>query len=184
MSLIKRRTPVPAPAQSTPKPAPEPVTEPKPLSEAQREAIEGAERRARVEAIEKAEADTQAARIEKNKKDSEGMAEEYFGRLAERQAQAQANKPITIPAAPDPEVLRKAEHKSERVGGDSLMEKEPEYVQKMHGYTPFKPKPSITLQPKPNKYPAGDPRHDLDEALVVSLGMDPNPQHNPFPPKK
>jgi hypothetical protein len=35
--------------------------------------------------------------------------------------------------------------------------------------------PSITLQPLPEKYPAGDPRRDMSEDLIIRMGMNPDP---------
>jgi hypothetical protein len=43
------------------------------------------------------------------------------------------------------------------------------------GTIPAPRNPSITLQPLPEKYPAGDPRRDMSEDLIIRMGMNPDP---------
>lgn len=49
----------------------------------------------------------------------------------------------------------------------------------MYGLVPSKRNAPRVLQPVPDPYPSSDPRHGMDEALIISMGMNPDPRQ-PF----
>jgi hypothetical protein len=147
----------------------------------QKEAAQGVERRARLRQLEKDEAAARVCSIAISQAQTTGVNAEFFAKEAEHKAKIAANKPIVLPGPTKEEILardqeyypRPAVNKPEEGGVDSLLDREPLYVQEAMGYTPPKLKPSITLQPKPDQYPSNDPRHGMSEDLIRNMGMNP-----------
>ncbi len=155
-----------------------PVAPSTPIAEPYQEES-GQARRARVEAQEKAEADAQDARVKKSMSDAAKVNAAYFereGALAKQAAEQNAKNRAaqrtqadinSESAAAGVTYPYRAYDKATDI--DPLMDREPEYVQKAHGYVPPKRKPSITLQPQPDERfaPALQPARIKTEAELV-----------------
>jgi hypothetical protein len=143
------------------------------------EAKDRAEKIARVEAIEKAASDAKRKHEEHVAAQTSGHNERYFEKQRLLEEQIAANKPIVL----------KPQTNADAIAAEQARYPRPAVNPPQTGYldaasTVEAPrKPSITLQPMPSKYPSGDPRAGLTEALILSFNMDPEPTHPPFAKK-
>jgi len=131
-----------------------------------------AERLNRVLAEEKKQSDAKRAREEQSAAATRGTNEAFFAKEAEERATAEANRPIVLEPVTDAATLKaqeQARYPRPKVN------KPPEGFVDAAGLIPCKRKPSITLQPLPEKYRAGDPRRGMSEDLIIRMGMNPDP---------
>lgn len=122
-------------------------------------------RRARMKAFEKAEQEAQDQRIALSNRIALESCSNNDPVAREKALQeAIKNNPSKVLAPPTGQELAQQSQEKYRYNyampaSDPLMEKEPAYVQRQLGYTPFKPKPSLVLQPQPAPRPFGERSH-------------------------
>jgi hypothetical protein len=149
------------------------------MNDIQIEAADRAEKLKRCETLERAEADKRARAIAENDARTAGVNAKFFAAEAERATQAAANKSISLKPQSNAEAIAVEQARLNR----PAINPPQEGFLDAHSLVPAPRKPSIVLQTQPSKYPSGDPRAGLTEALILSFNMDPDPTHPPFAKK-
>jgi hypothetical protein len=143
------------------------------------EAAQRTERQARLKKMEQDEREERQRRIEASAATTRGFNEAYFRKQEELAQQIAKQNAKNAAAQKEREKSvnerRAAEAKARIEELHGKTNKPPEGWLDTAGTIPAPRNPSITLQPLPEKYPAGDPRRDMSEDLIIRMGMNPDP---------